>query len=181
MEEGVEIKRETVEDAVNRYNRVAARYAARGWNVDTGLLYLRTIITGLFFDKKFDSAKNGLYVSSPQGLEIRKELADTEVEILGEMPDMINICQVTNLQIKVADGTLTRGRNAEVEGSYIKVAGSDPSVSVYLENADNGQVYRFDGDLGAQRMNAGRVCLPLIKKGAKGKGMKARRQVFSHN
>jgi hypothetical protein len=102
MEEGVEIKRETVEDVVNRYNRVAARYVARGWNVDTGLVYLRAIITGLFFGKKFDPAKNGLYVSAAQGLEIRKELASTEVEILGEMPDMINIYQVTNLQTKAA-------------------------------------------------------------------------------
>jgi hypothetical protein len=144
MDEGVELKRETVEDVINRYNRMAASYAARGWNVDTGLVYLRTVITGTFFGKKFDSAKNGLYVSSTQGVEIRRELADTEVEILGEMPDVINIYQVTNLQTKAADGTLTRGRNAEVEGSYIRIAGSDSSVGVYLENVDNGQVHKLN-------------------------------------
>jgi hypothetical protein len=144
MEEGIELKRETVEDVVNRYNRLAARFAARGWNVDTGLVYLRAIITGVFFGKKFDPSKNGLYVSATQGVEIRKELADTEVEILGEMPDVMNIYQVINLQTKAADGTLTRGRNAEVEGSYIKIAGSNPSVGVYLENVVSGKAYRLD-------------------------------------
>ncbi|MDR1454511.1 MAG: hypothetical protein LBJ01_02560, partial [Tannerella sp.] len=80
VEEGIELKRETVEDVVTRYNRVAARYAVRGWNVDTGLVYLRAIITGLFFGRKFDPEKNGIYVSATQGMEIRKELSSTEVE-----------------------------------------------------------------------------------------------------
>jgi hypothetical protein len=148
MEEGIELKRETVEDVVTRYNRVAASFAARGWNVDTGLVYLRAIITGVFLGKKYDPAKNSIYVSATQGMEIRKELADTEVEILGEMPDVMYIYQVTNLQTKTADGTLTRGRNAEVEGSYIRITGDDPSVGVYLESADAaGTSYKLDAGL----------------------------------
>jgi hypothetical protein len=148
MEEGIELKRETVEDVVTRYNRVAARFAARGWNVDTGLVYLRAIITGIFRGKKFDPTKNSVYVSATQGMEIRKELANTEVEILGEMPDVMHLYQVINLQTKAADGTLTRGRNAEVEGTYIKVTGDDPSVGVYLESVDGSQLsYKLDADL----------------------------------
>jgi hypothetical protein len=144
MEEGIELKRETVEDVVTRFNRVAANFAARGWNVDTGLVYLRAIITGIFFGKKFDPTKNSLYVSATQGVEIRKELANTEVEILGEMADLIHIFQVVNLQTKAADGTLTRGRNAQVEGSYLKLAGDDPTVGVYLESVEDGKGYKFD-------------------------------------
>jgi hypothetical protein len=148
IEEGIELKRETVEDVVTRYNRVAASYAARGWNVDTGLVYLRAIITGVFFGKKYDPAKNSIYVSATQGMEIRKELADTEIEVLGEMPDMMQIYQVTNLETKAADGTLTRGRNAEVEGSYIRIIGDDPSVGVYLESVDSSvDPYKLDAGL----------------------------------
>jgi hypothetical protein len=146
MDEGIELKRETVEDVVTRYNRVAARYAARGWNVDTGLVYLRAIITGVFFGKKYDPEKNGLYVSATQGVEIRKELENTEVEILGEMPDVMQIFQVVNMQTKTADGTLTRNRNAQVEGSYIKVAGDNAAVGVYLENVDSGTEYKFEDE-----------------------------------
>ncbi|MDR0698916.1 MAG: hypothetical protein LBG28_06840, partial [Tannerella sp.] len=113
MEEGLELKRETVEDIVTRYNRVAAGFAARGWNVNTGLVYLRAVITGAILGKKYDPEKNGLYVSATQGPEIRKELVNTEVEILGEKADLINIFQVVNMQTKAADGTLTRNRNAQ--------------------------------------------------------------------
>ncbi|MDR1675913.1 MAG: DUF4469 domain-containing protein [Tannerella sp.] len=148
MEEGIELKRETVEDVVTRYNRIAARFAARGWNVDTGLVYLRAIITGIFHGKKFDPAKNSVYVSATQGVEIRRELANTEVEILGEMPDVMHIFSVVNMQTRLADGTLTRGRNAEVEGTYIKVTGEDPSVGVWLESVDgNLPPYKLDADL----------------------------------
>jgi hypothetical protein len=148
MEEGIELKRETVEDVVTRYNRVAASFAARGWNVDTGLVYLRAVITGIFFGKKYDPSKNSVYVSATQGVEIRKELSDTDVEILGEMPDVIQIYQVTNLQTKAADGTLTRGRNAEMEGSYLKVIGDDPAVGIYLESVDGAvDPYKLDADL----------------------------------
>jgi hypothetical protein len=146
MDEGIEIKRETVEDVVNRYNRVAARFAVSGWNVDTGLIYLRAIITGIFFGRKFDPEKNGVYVSATQGIAIRKELADMEVEVIGEIPDMLNIYRVINLQTKVADSTLTRGRNAEIEGSHIKITGDDDSIGVYLENIDNGLVYKFEDE-----------------------------------
>jgi hypothetical protein len=143
FEEGIELKRETVEDVIGRYNRMAARYAARGWNVDTGLVYLRAVITGIFRSQKFDSAKNSIYVSAVQGLEIRRELANTEVDIMGEAPDVIHIYSVVNLQTRTADGTLTRGYNAEVDGVYIKIAGNDPATGVYLENIDSHEPYKL--------------------------------------
>jgi hypothetical protein len=143
MDEGIELKRETVEDIVTRYNRVAAGFAARGWNVNTGLVYLRAIITGAILGKKYDPERNGIYILATQGPEIRKELKDTTVEILGEKADVIDVFQVINLQTKVADGTLTRNRNAQIEGSYIRIAGANPSVGVYLENVNNGTEYKF--------------------------------------
>jgi hypothetical protein len=77
-------------------------------------------------------------------VEIRKELENTEVEILGEKADLIDIFQVVNMQTKVADGTVTRNRNAQIEGAYIKVADDDPTVGVYLENVDSGGAeYKF--------------------------------------
>jgi hypothetical protein len=148
IEDGIELKRETIEDIVTRYNRKAAWFVVRGWNVDTGLVYLRAIVTGIFRGRKFDPARNSVYVSATQGMEIRKELSNTEVELLGEMPDAMQIYQVINLQTKAADGTLTRGRNVEVEGSYIKVTGDDPSVGVYLESVDGSvDPRKLDADL----------------------------------
>jgi hypothetical protein len=146
MEEGTEYKRETVEDIVDRFNRNAAKYSVAGWNVDTGLVYLRAIVTGAFYGKIVDPEKNRVYVSATQGLTIRKEIAQTSIEILGEMPDVMYILQVTNLQTKLPDGTLTRGRNAQVDGSYIKVAGTDATVGVYLVHTESQAEVKLDAD-----------------------------------
>jgi hypothetical protein len=132
VKEGVELQRETLEDVVNRYNRVCAAHVLSGWNVDTGLVYMRPVVSGAFYTKKFDPAKNSVYVAVTQGSSIRKEVSDTKVEVLGEMPDMMYIMQVVNMQSKSSDGTLVRGRNAQVEGAYLKLVGDDPAVGVYL-------------------------------------------------
>jgi len=146
VKEGVELQRETLEDVVNRYNRVCASYVLSGWNVDTGLVYMRPMVTGAFFSKKFDPAKNSVYVAVTQGASIRKEIGDTKVEVLGEMPDTMYIMQVVNMQSKIADGTLVRGRNAQVEGSYLKVAGEDPTVGVYFINAETAAEIKLNAD-----------------------------------
>jgi hypothetical protein len=146
IDEGIELKAETIEDVITRYNRHAAQHAVNGWNVDTGLVYLRPVVTGAFYGKKFDPGKNSVYISATQGLDIRKEIAQTEVELLGEAPDVMSILQVINLQSKLADGTLVRGRNTQVEGAYIKVAGDDPAVGVYLTNIESNAVIKLEQD-----------------------------------
>jgi hypothetical protein len=147
MAEGIEQKRETIEAIVNRYNRKSAEFALNGWTVDTGLVYMRAIVSGAIYGKKLDSARNSVYVSVTQGADIRREAAQTQVEVLGEMPNVMYILQVTNMQTKAPDGTLTRGRNALVEGAYLRVAGDDPSIGVYLVNADNDAETKLDDDL----------------------------------
>ncbi|GHV63920.1 hypothetical protein FACS1894199_00940 [Bacteroidia bacterium] len=142
--DGLELSIETLDDVITRYNRYAARYAASGWNVDTGLVYLRPIITGPFYSKRVDPLKNSIYVCATQGIEIRKELKQTEIEILGEMPDVMSILQVINMYSKVADGTITRGHNVQVDGTYIRVIGEGATVGVYLENAEADSHVKFD-------------------------------------
>ena len=145
--EGVEIKRETLEDVVNRYNRKCASFALSGWNVDTGLVYMRSVVTGAVYGMKFDKAKNSVYVSCSQGINIRKEAANTKVEILGMMPDAMYIAQVINMQSRANDCTLTRGRNVTVEGSHLKVVGDDPYAGVYLINDETGNEIKLEDDL----------------------------------
>jgi hypothetical protein len=145
--DGFELAPETFVLAVTLYNSRAAEFVAKGYSVDTGLVYLRPIVTGAFYGKKFDKEVNGIYISATQGVEIRNALADTEVEVLGDMPDLINVYQVVNMQTKIADGTLARGRNAQIEGTYIKVVGDNDTVGLYLENIETGVSRKLEDDL----------------------------------
>lgn len=137
IEEGTEYQKESIIGLITRYNRHCARFVLNGYNVDTGLVYLRALVTGIFYGKKYDKQVNRVYVSATQGKDLRNGIAETELEILGQMPDMIYILRVTNLLTKTDDGTLPRGRNAQIDGACIKLAGEDPAVGVYLVNLDD--------------------------------------------
>ncbi|MDR1154280.1 MAG: DUF4469 domain-containing protein [Bacteroidales bacterium] len=138
MSEGTEYQRDTVVDISRRFMRAGSRLALSGYNVNTGQCYMRAVITGALYGKKWDPARNSVYVAIIQGADLRRECADTEVEILGVKPDLMAITRVVNLVSKQADGTLPRGRNAQVDGSYLKLAGDDPAVGVYLVEASSG-------------------------------------------
>ena len=137
-DEGMELKPETVRDVVTRYNRKCAEMVFRGINVNTGLVLMRAVVKGAFFDKKWDAKRNKLYVAITQGAGLRAEAANTTVEIMGEHPDPIAIYGIADLSTGKTDGTLTRGFNAELKGSFIKITGDDEACGLYLRNADTG-------------------------------------------
>ena len=138
LAEGMELKRETAVDIVSRFNRKCIDLALAGYSVNTGLVIMRATIRGMFHDKKWNPESNSLRVSISSGVELRKATAETQVEILGERGDLIALFGLTDLSTGKKDGTVKRGFNAELAGTYIKIVGDDPSVGVWLRNTDTG-------------------------------------------
>ena len=134
VKEGMELKRETVVDIVTRYNRKAAELVLSGYNVNTGLVYMRPVIKGAFYDKTWNAETNSVYVSINQGMDLRNAVAETVVEILGEQSDPLEILSLTDSTTGKTDGTLTKGRNAELKGSYLKIAGESADCGVSFTN-----------------------------------------------
>ncbi len=128
--EGMELKRETVIDIVSRFNRKAADLVLSGYNVNTGLVYMRPVIKGVFYDKTWNPELNSVYVAINQGLDLRNAVAETVVEILGEQADPLEILSLTDTTTGKTDGTLTKGRNAELKGSYLKITGENPDCGI---------------------------------------------------
>lgn len=143
-DEGMEIKTETATDIITRFNRKAAERVLGGYNVNTGLVYMRPVVKGVFRDRTWNPAVNSVYVAMNQGMELRKALADTMVEILGEQSDPIAIYTLTDSTTGATDGTLTRGRNAELKGSYLKIVGDDPAVGITFRNIDTAETVKLD-------------------------------------
>ena len=79
-----------------------------------------------------------------QGMELRKAVAETTVEILGEQADFITVYSITDNTTGATDGTLTKGRNAELKGSYLKVVGDDPAVGITFRNIDTKEEVKLD-------------------------------------
>ncbi|USL94919.1 DUF4469 domain-containing protein [Riemerella anatipestifer] len=135
--EGMEIKTETAVDIITRFNRKASELVLNGYSVNTGLVYMRPAIKGVFYDKTWDKEKHSVYVNVNQGTDLRKAANDTKVEILGEQSSPMSVFSITDKATGKADGTLTKGKNAEIKGTYIKIDGNDPKNGIVFKNLDN--------------------------------------------
>ncbi|MRM82826.1 DNA-binding domain-containing protein [Riemerella anatipestifer] len=134
--EGIEIKTETVVDIITRFNRKASELVLSGYSVNTGLVYMRPAIKGVFYDKTWDKEKHSVYVNVHQSTDLRKAANDTKVEILGEQSSPMSVFSITDKATGKADGTLTKGKNAEIKGTYIKIDGNDPKNGIVFRNLD---------------------------------------------
>jgi hypothetical protein len=134
INDGIELKRETLLSAVTRFNSKAASMVLSGYNVNTGLVYMRSIIKGPFYGKNWDPEVNSVYISITQGVNLRVEVAQTSVEILGEQANPLEIYSVIDQTTGNTEGALTKGRNAEIKGTHLKVEGENEACGVVFVN-----------------------------------------------
>lgn len=134
QKEGMEIKRETVIDIISRFNRKAADLVLSGYNVNTGLVYMRPVVKGVFYDKTWNAETNPVYIAINQGLDLRNAVAETVVEILGIQADPLEILSINDSTTGKTDGTLTPGRNAELKGSYLRIVDENPDCGIAFKN-----------------------------------------------
>ncbi|AZZ59096.1 DUF4469 domain-containing protein [Riemerella anatipestifer] len=144
--EGMEIQTETAVDIITRFNRKASELVLNGYSVNTGLVYMRPAIKGVFYDKTWDKEKHSVYVNVNQGTDLRKAANDTKVEILGEQSSPMRVFSITDKATGKADGTLTKGKNAELKGTYIKIDGNDPKNGIVFKNLDTQQEVKLSAE-----------------------------------
>lgn len=136
LKEGMEIKPETAIDIISRFNRKSAEKVVEGYNVNTGLVYMRPVIKGVFYNTAWDAQKHSVYVAMNQGNDLRKAIAETTVSILGTQSEPIAIYGITDTTTGKTDGTLTVGRNAEIKGTYLKIAGDNEANGILFRNIE---------------------------------------------
>ncbi|MEJ8590015.1 DUF4469 domain-containing protein [Riemerella anatipestifer] len=144
--EGMEIQTETAVDIITRFNRKASELVLNGYSVNTGLVYMRPAIKGVFYDKTWDKEKHSVYVNVNQGTDLRKAANDTKVEILGEQSSPMSVFSITDKVTGKADGTLTKGKNAEIKGTYIKINGDNPKNGIAFKNLDTQQEVKLSAE-----------------------------------
>ena len=132
------LRQETILHVVKLYNRVVAELLLNGNNVNAGLFYAVPKLRGTAMGGKWDPEHNSIYVSFTQGADLRKSIAETMVEILGEKANVMYILEVEDRDTGMTDGTITPGRNAFIRGASLKVVGDDPSVGITLTPVGGG-------------------------------------------
>lgn len=141
------LRRETLVHVVTLYERIVARFLMNGYNVNTGLFYAVPRLTGIVEGGRWDPEKNKIYVVFNQDKVLRQEIANTQVEIMGEKSDVMYILETEDRKTGLRDGSMTPGRNLVVRGAYLRVTGDDPAVGITFRNQETSTVTHLDADM----------------------------------
>lgn len=128
------LKRETLEHAVELYNRITTESLLSGHPVNTGLFYASPSFKGLIEGGVWNPEKNSIVVNFQAGKALREEILKTKVEILGEKPATMQVAEVMDKKTGLKDGTASVGYGIIIKGRNLKVAGDNESVGAYLIN-----------------------------------------------
>ena len=142
------LRQETILHVVKLYNRVVAELLLNGNNVNAGLFYAVPKLRGTALGGKWDPEHNSIYVSFTQGADLRKSIAETVVEILGEKANVMYILEIEDRDTGLKDGTVTAGRGLFVRGASLKVVGDDPSVGITLTDSEGTETRIKAGAIG---------------------------------
>lgn len=140
---------EEVARVTRRAMQVMAWFLSSGYSISTPLGYFRPTASGVMLDSELtgapDRSRITLGVSYSMGEEMRKALADTEldVEILKATtgPQISSVVSAQDAQHPegVARGEsvpIAAGENCIIKGKKLKVGGSDESVGVTIVRQD---------------------------------------------
>jgi len=119
LNEGLEVNRELALDLIERFNRKSADLVLSGFNVNNGIVNMHPIIKGSLYGGKWNSYINAVGVSVTEGYCLRKAIAETRVEIVGENGEPMKMNLVSD-QISQLNETPI-DRNSDLRGSYMKM------------------------------------------------------------
>ena len=131
MKEITGLKRETLNHAVELYNRIISESLLEGHSVNTGLFYASPSFKGIIENSVWNPEKNSIVINFQTGKNLREEITKTSVEILGEKADMMQVSDMWDLKSGLRDGTMSRGYGFGMKGRNLKVFGDDEAVGIY--------------------------------------------------
>lgn len=132
MKEITGLKRETLNHAVDLYNRIITESLLNGHPVNTGLFYASPSFKGTIENSVWNPEKNSIVINFQTGKNLREEITKTSVEILGEKAAIMQVTDIYDMGSGLEDGTLTRDYTAIFKGKNLKITGDDEQVGIYL-------------------------------------------------
>jgi hypothetical protein len=137
---GADISASAMEHAVTLFHREMRYLLCDGFSVNTGTYMAAPHIRGVFTNPNdtFDPKRHTLLFELQQGIDLRAELDNVEIEVKGVAAVVARIAEVFDVGTGTTNEKLTVGNNLRVRGREIKVMGDDlhPEVGVYFVSQD---------------------------------------------
>ena len=138
---GAGITAASMEHAVRLWLKEMAYRLCDGFAVNAEWFTAAPHIRGVFNSpaETFNPDRHTLLFTFNQGALLRREIAVTEVQVLGVADTALAITQVTDVKTASVNDLLTPGRNLRISGSRLKIAGDNPANGVAFINAATGE------------------------------------------
>jgi hypothetical protein len=94
--------------------------------------------------ERYNPEKHKLVFEFHQGVLLRREIPNIQVEILGVANTDGDIAQVVDVKTGSVNDLLTPGRNLRISGAKIRIAGENTSNGVYFLRTDTGTSVKVD-------------------------------------
>ena len=132
IKEGLKIDKETVLDILLQYNRKSANLALSGYNVNNGLVNMRSSIIGSLYHGKWNPNVNWVDVSVSHGAELVQAVTRTNVEIIGEKDESLEMCQLSE-QSNQFTGSSQNKLHTETLSTRLKST-TEPACGIAFRN-----------------------------------------------
>jgi hypothetical protein len=144
IDEGSEVKPETIKAILDRANAVKRDFILNGYSVFDDFIHLSPRVTGAWTGKEsFTEGQHRLTVDAVLSRAMHDDLKHVGVHVLGIAEPGAHILLVTDMASRKTDGTITPGDDIRIDGDKIRVIGLpqpdgslEPGINVYFVTPD---------------------------------------------
>ncbi|MDR1830160.1 MAG: DUF4469 domain-containing protein [Candidatus Fibromonas sp.] len=165
---GADISAKAMEHAVDLYLSEMAYLLCNGFTVNTGVFNVRPKIKGVFnkATEQFNPEKHKISFDFNQGLRLRRELANINVEITGVNKATFFIDEVTDIESESISDLLTPNRNLRISGSKIRISGENAENGVYFINQETNERVKVSSKMPVNKPSELIVVIPALAAGS---------------
>jgi len=164
---GADISAKAMEHAVDLFHDELIYQVCNGFTVSTGVFNVRPAIKGVFnkATEQFDPEKHKISFDFNQGIKLRRELANVNVEIIGVSKVSFFIDQVTDIESESVNDLLTPNRNLRISGSRIKIDGESNENGVYFVNQETNERVKVESKIPTNKPSELIIVIPGLATG----------------
>ncbi len=165
---GADISAKAMEHAVDLFHDELIYQICNGFTVSTGVFNVRPAIKGVFnkATEQFNPEKHKISFDFNQGIKLRKELANVNVEIIGVSKAAFFIDQVIDIESESISDLLTPNRNLRISGSKIKIDGENAENGVYFINQETEERVKVESKIPVNKPSELIVVIPALYAGS---------------
>lgn len=132
----------TIESVIRVFNQKAVEMVTDGYNVDTGLVYLRPMITGTTNQFELNADENKLVISAMPGKALRLEATKTNIQLSRRNMKVKGIWFVRNA--KDTNMPIREKGAVRITGINVKIMGDVAECGLWLYNTETKQSYHLN-------------------------------------